>query len=194
MRNSIVSDRQKADLILLFSAHEYAGGYVTSTTGRMDGFGNINTMSHATPTSVAYTFITVIDPKTGDNLWSDSKQWGNLYNGFHSATRRLVDELRRRIAEEEGNRPLDNSISNQRPQQVPETARQVATNQPEPDCGTMTEEDARREGFAWAQKHPEYHLTPEKDQKIVGYLEGRGLCPTQENLDKAYNALQSELK
>jgi len=50
---------------------------------------------------VGYTYITVVDPKTGDSLWSDSKTWGNLYNGFHSATKGLVDELMKRINEEE---------------------------------------------------------------------------------------------
>jgi hypothetical protein len=106
-RWQVVTDRQKADLILLLSAHQYNGGYVTSgggTTGRIDDFGNINTTNEPTytrPVTVNYTYITVVDPKTGDNLWSDAKRWGNLYNGFHSATKGLVDELMKRINEEE---------------------------------------------------------------------------------------------
>ena len=100
-RWQVVSDRQKADLILLLSTRQYNGGYTTSTTGRIDDNGNINTTSDATPVSVGYTYITVVDPKTGDNLWSDSKRWGNLYTGFHSATKGLVDELMKRIGEEE---------------------------------------------------------------------------------------------
>jgi hypothetical protein len=51
--------------------------------------------------SVNYTFLTVIDPKTGDSLWSDSKRWGNLYTGFHSATKGLIDELMKRVNEGE---------------------------------------------------------------------------------------------
>ena len=51
--------------------------------------------------SVGYTYLTVIDPKTGENLWSDSKKWGNLYTGFHSATKGLIDELEKRINEEQ---------------------------------------------------------------------------------------------
>ena len=50
--------------------------------------------------TVGYTYITLVDPKTSDNLWSDSKRWGNLYNGFHTATKGLVDELMKRINEE----------------------------------------------------------------------------------------------
>ena len=100
-RWQVVTDRQKADLILLLSAHQYNGGYVTSTTGRVDDNGNIYASSDATSVTVGYTYITVVDPKTGDNLWSDSKRWGNLYTGFHSATKGLVDELMKRISEQE---------------------------------------------------------------------------------------------
>jgi hypothetical protein len=101
-RWQVVTERQKADLILLLSAHQYDGGYVGNTTGRVDENGNISATSSSTPVTVGYTFITVVDPKTGDNLWSDSKRWGNLYTGFHSATKGLVDELMKRINEEEG--------------------------------------------------------------------------------------------
>lgn len=106
-RWQVVTDRRKADLILLLSAHEYNGGYVTTggeTTGRVDDNGNINMTTQPTysrPMDVGYTYITVVDPKTGDSLWSDSKRWGNLYNGFHSASKGLIDELMKRIKEEE---------------------------------------------------------------------------------------------
>jgi hypothetical protein len=69
----------------------------------VDENGNINTTSNPTytsPVSVNYTYVTLIDPKTGDNLWSDSKRWGNLYTGFHSATKGLIDELMKRIKEQ----------------------------------------------------------------------------------------------
>jgi hypothetical protein len=107
-RLQVVSDRRQADLIFLLSAREYNGGYVTTgggTTGTIDSSGNINTTSNPTytsPVSVGYTFLTVIDPKTGDSLWSDSKRWGNLYTGFHSATKGLIDELMKRVNEESG--------------------------------------------------------------------------------------------
>ena len=100
-RWQVVSERQSADLILLLSAHQYNGGYIGNTTGTVDENGNINATSSSTPVTVGYTFITIVDPKTGDNLWSDSKRWGNLYTGFHSATKGLVDELMKRINEEE---------------------------------------------------------------------------------------------
>lgn len=109
-RFQVVQDRKEADLVLLFSAREYNRGYVTSgstTTGRVDESGNVSLNSSPTysgPVTVGYTYLTVIDPKTGDNLWSDSKKWGNLYTGFHSATKGLIDELEKRINEGQPNR------------------------------------------------------------------------------------------
>lgn len=100
-RWKVISDRQSADLILLLSAHQYNRGSVTSTTGRVDDNGNINTTGNTSTMSVGYTYITVVDPQTGDNLWSESKRWGNLYTGFHSATKGIIDELMKRIAEDQ---------------------------------------------------------------------------------------------
>lgn len=105
-RFQVIQDRKRADLILLLSAREYTGGYITSgsqTTGTVDDNGNMNTSSSPTYTtrvSTNYTYLTLVDPKTGDGLWSDSKQCGNLYTGFHSATKSLIDELMKRISED----------------------------------------------------------------------------------------------
>src|SRR5262249_44467648 len=47
-RWQVVTDRQNADLILLLSAHQYNGGYITNTSGRIDENGNVNTTSNTT--------------------------------------------------------------------------------------------------------------------------------------------------
>jgi hypothetical protein len=105
-RFQIVMDRKQADLVFLLTAREHNGGYVTTgggQTGSVDSSGNINTNSnptYTTPVTVGYTYLTVFDAKTGDNLWNESKRWGNLYTGFHSATKGLIDELRKRIDEQ----------------------------------------------------------------------------------------------
>jgi hypothetical protein len=123
-RFKIVQDRKGADLILLLSAHEYTRGYVTSggnststvntrgsinattvgdqTTGTVNTTGSVDTTTSPTytrPLTVGYTYLTVIDPKTGESLCNDSKKWGNLYTGFHSATKGLIDDLMKRINE-----------------------------------------------------------------------------------------------
>jgi hypothetical protein len=112
-RFQIVADRKQADLIFLLTAQEHDGGYVTTgggQTGTVDSSGNINTSSNPTYTThvtVGYTYLTVFDSKSGDNLWSDSKRWGNLYIGFHSATKGLVNELRRRIDDQSKQQPSE---------------------------------------------------------------------------------------
>ena len=123
-RFKVVQDPKTADLVFLLSAKQYTSGYVTSgggststvntsgninattigdqTTGTVNTSGTVNTTTQPTYTSavtVGYTYLTVIDPKTGDSLWSDMKRWGNLYTGFHSATKGLVDDLMKRINE-----------------------------------------------------------------------------------------------
>jgi hypothetical protein len=112
-RFQIVADRKQADLIFLLTAQERDGGYVTSgggQTGTVDSSGNIRTSSDPTYTShvtVGYTYLTVYDAKSGDNLWSESKRWGNLYTGFHSATKGLIGELKKRIDAQSKQQPPD---------------------------------------------------------------------------------------
>jgi hypothetical protein len=109
----VVQNPKDADLILLFSATEYRGGYVTTGTtqqqGRVDNYGNIRISGETTSTTeqMVYrrTHLTLIDPKSGENLWSDSKPWGNLYTGFHSATRSLIKDLRNRVEDQGAESP-----------------------------------------------------------------------------------------
>jgi hypothetical protein len=95
----IVSDRTRADLILLLSADPYRGGnilFAGGQTGTITDNGHVSqdpvpNYTKASPTRYAY--LTVIDPKTGDNLWSDKHLWGGLLTGFNSVGARLVHEL-----------------------------------------------------------------------------------------------------
>jgi hypothetical protein len=108
-RFRVVQSAKDADLVVLLSASLYHGGYVTSGTsqqhGTVDNDGNVNiygsTQSTSVPVRVGYTHLYVIDPTNGESLWSDTKRWGNLFTGFHSATRSLIRELRERIEESE---------------------------------------------------------------------------------------------
>ena len=102
-RFKIVKDPKQADLIFLFSADPYKGGYVVYSggqTGTIEKGGNIEedpipTFNKAAP--VRYAYLTVIDPKTGERLWDDSHVWGGLLTGFNSVGQRLVNELRQQI-------------------------------------------------------------------------------------------------
>ena len=95
----VVSDRKQADLIFLLSADPYRGGNLVMSGGQT---GSIDENGHVTEDPVPnynkqsptrYAYLTVIDPKTGDNLWSNKHLWGGLLTGFNSVGERLVKEL-----------------------------------------------------------------------------------------------------
>ena len=98
-RFQVVQDRQQADLILLLSESAYRGGYIVPAPGSGDSADSKprvkmdpvpNSGWHA---PVRACFLTVIDPRTGENLWSDSHVWGGVLTGKNSAGERLVKEL-----------------------------------------------------------------------------------------------------
>ena len=105
-RFKVVSKRDDADLLFVLSAREYTTTMVTdsNTEGRVDDSGNVKLEGHSQTSTVVNgtTFLTVADPKSGDELWSDSKAWGSLLTGFHSATRGLIQNLQKRIDEQTG--------------------------------------------------------------------------------------------
>ena len=98
-RFQIVQDRKQADLIFLLSADPYKGGYIIISggqTGTINKNGRIDedpvpNYNHQAP--VRDVYLSVIDPKTGENLWSDSHHWGGLLTGFNSSGERLVKKL-----------------------------------------------------------------------------------------------------
>ena len=85
-RFRIVERRKEADLVFLFSGNEYLGDYLTR-----DG-------PDKRPVSVDFTIMTLIDPHTGANLWSDSRRWGSWR--VDHATKDLIAELREQIEDQ----------------------------------------------------------------------------------------------
>lgn len=79
-RFRIVEDPKQADLVFMFSANPYLGDYLTRKG------------PDKRPVKIDGAIMTVIDPHTGRELWSDSRHWGSLR--VASATRALIDELR----------------------------------------------------------------------------------------------------
>jgi hypothetical protein len=90
-RFDINPDPKKADLIFLFSANPYLGDYVTR-----DG-------PDKRPVMIKTTYMNVVDPNTGKDLWGDSRQWGSLF--VAKATRDLIKEFRLRLQDENQNDP-----------------------------------------------------------------------------------------
>jgi len=86
-RFTLVSDPQKADLVMLFSANRYLGDYVTR-----DG-------PDKRPVAVDTTYMNVIDPRTGANLWGDYRQEGSWF--VSSATHYLIHAFREQLEMDE---------------------------------------------------------------------------------------------
>jgi hypothetical protein len=102
-RFQIVQDKRLADLIFLLSADPYNGGYIifaSGQTGTVDANGHVQedrVPNYNRQAPVRDAYLTVIDPKTGQNLWSDSHVWGGLLTGANSAGERLVKKLQKQI-------------------------------------------------------------------------------------------------
>jgi len=101
-RFQLVQDKKSADLVLLLSADPYNGGYIIFASGQT---GTVNSghvqedrVPNYTPQApVRDTYLTVIDPKTGQNLCSDSHVWGGLLTGVNSIGERLVKKLEKQV-------------------------------------------------------------------------------------------------
>jgi hypothetical protein len=102
-RFQIVQDKKLADLVFLLSADPYSGGYIifaSGQTGTMDSSGHVQedrVPNYNRQAPVRDVYLTVIDPKTGQNLWSASHVWGGLLTGANSAGERLVKKLQKQV-------------------------------------------------------------------------------------------------
>jgi hypothetical protein len=86
-RFNVVPDRKKADLVLLFSTNRYLGDYLS---GKPD----------TRPAYVRATYMDVIDPNTGQSLWSDNERLGSFR--VTEMTRDLIAEFRAQLEAGEG--------------------------------------------------------------------------------------------
>jgi len=98
-RFQIVAECKQSDLIFLLSADPYKGGNILLSggqTGSIDDNGHVSedavpNYNKAAP--ARYAYLTVVDPKTAENLWSDQHVWGGLLTGFDSVGARLIAKL-----------------------------------------------------------------------------------------------------
>jgi hypothetical protein len=95
-RFRLVEDPKQADILFILSANPYMGDYLTRQGGDQR------------PVKIDSTFVTVIDPHTGEELWSDSRNWGSWRVG--SATKALIDELRDELEVETKKWTLDDVV------------------------------------------------------------------------------------
>lgn len=79
----VVAGLKKTDLIFLLSADPYKGGNIIFASGQTGSINDRRITEDPVPnynkqSPTRYAYLTVIDPKTGDNLWSDKHLWGGL--------------------------------------------------------------------------------------------------------------------
>jgi len=82
-RFRISQDRRETDLVFLFSGNPYLGDYTTR-----DG-------PDKRPVAIEFTILTVIDPHTGESLWTDSRRWGSWR--VSGASKDLIYGLRQQM-------------------------------------------------------------------------------------------------
>ena len=90
-RFDINPDPKKADLIFVFAGNPYLGDYVTR-----DG-------PDTRPVAIKTTYMDVVDPQTGQDLWGDSRVYGSFF--VARATHDLIKELKLRMEEESQSNP-----------------------------------------------------------------------------------------
>jgi hypothetical protein len=92
-RFQISQDRRQTDLVFLFSGNPYLGDYITRD-GPDKRF-----------VAIEFTIMTVIDPNTGQTLWTDSRRWGSWR--VRGATKDLIGELREQMEDQTKRWSLD---------------------------------------------------------------------------------------
>lgn len=85
-RFQISTNHRETDLVFVFSENPYLGDYLIR-----DGPDKRNV-------AIESTIMTVIDPSTGQSLWTDSRRWGSWR--VRGATKDLIDELRQQMEDQ----------------------------------------------------------------------------------------------
>jgi hypothetical protein len=159
-RFQIAQNRRETDLVLLFSGNPYLGDYITR-----DGPDTRNV-------SIESTILTVIDPNTGESLWTDSRRWGSWR--VKGATKDLLTELREQMEGQTKNWSLNDILmcsvtpvyagfANLTPQQaLAKSGSGTAIASGSPDRLLLNSLEAP----AFCQ-HARFLLSP--DQRIVGF-------------------------
>jgi hypothetical protein len=102
-RFQLAPSKSKADLIFLLTADPYKGGYIvlasgqTGTMGDNGKFEEDRVPNYNVQAPVRDVYLSVIDPKNGTLLWSDSHVWGGVLTGVNSAGARLVKKLEKQM-------------------------------------------------------------------------------------------------
>ncbi len=111
-RWDVVTDRGKADLVLVLSPSDTVPVVITTTSGtatatiseqspydaRVTAAGNATKVTAAGNMQTQHWHLYVIDAKTGENLWrADASMGGKLWRSWGSIAKSLLTDIRQRL-------------------------------------------------------------------------------------------------
>ena len=98
-RWEVVTDREKADLILVLSASDTVPVTVTVKSGTNSGQSTSEMkMSSSGKMETQHWHLYVIDAKTGESLWrSDASMGGKLWRSWGAIAKSLLSDIQKRL-------------------------------------------------------------------------------------------------
>ena len=96
-RWQVVTDKEKADLILVLSQQESVAGYVSSASATVAG-PTVSGTGVAVPVKTQRWFLHVINASSGEKLWTvDASMGGKLWRSWGSIAKSLVGDIQKRL-------------------------------------------------------------------------------------------------
>jgi hypothetical protein len=96
-RWQVVTDRGKADLVLVLSQQEAVAGVMSSASSTAVGQTASGT-GVAVPITTQRWYLHVVDAKTGERLWTaDATMGGKLWRSWSSIAKSLLSDIQKRL-------------------------------------------------------------------------------------------------
>jgi hypothetical protein len=98
-RWDVVTDREKADLVLVLSPSDTVPVVITTASATASGQSASGTRMTATGNmQTQHWHLYVMDGKTGENLWrADASMGGKLWRSWGSIAKSLLSDIRKRL-------------------------------------------------------------------------------------------------
>jgi hypothetical protein len=93
----IVTDREKADLILVLSQQDTVAGVISTASATSVGQTATGT-GVAVPVTTQKWYLHVVDARTGEKLWTaDATMGGKLWRSWGSIAKSLLSDIQKRL-------------------------------------------------------------------------------------------------
>jgi predicted Zn-dependent protease len=96
-RWQVVTDRGKADLVLVLSRQETVAGVISTASATAVGQ-TVSGSGVAVPVATQRWYLHVLDSKTGEKLWTaDATMGGKLWRSWGSIAKSLLSDIQKRL-------------------------------------------------------------------------------------------------